>query len=119
MLTRLTWPQAFYTVSIEDANGCLLIEEIEITNSTPEAPEISVDGPTNVCFGETVTLTATAAPLGSTIQWYNIETIIPGATGMTLVLDEVDSGMYRCRLLRGTLPVRCLQCNRGQHSPCT
>ncbi|MEM7102614.1 MAG: PQQ-dependent sugar dehydrogenase [Bacteroidota bacterium] len=83
-----------YTVTITDDLGCTLIEEIEILNSSPDAPQLSVNGPTDVCFGESVTITATAAPLGSSIQWYETESLLVGEVSTTLVLDEVGSGMY-------------------------
>ena len=57
-----------YTVTVTDANGCTASKSQTVTvNSNPNA-NISANGPTTICQGTNLTLTATG---GTSFQWSN------------------------------------------------
>jgi murein DD-endopeptidase MepM/ murein hydrolase activator NlpD len=57
---------------------------------------ITVDGETEVCFGETVTLHAPVGEYGFEYQWSRDDVDIPGATANELLVTE--SGTYRVQI---------------------
>ena len=71
-----------YTVTIEDANGCEATSAAVTVNvSNAPVPTVAINGSTELCEGETVTLTASTA---DTYLWSNNETtqsIVVDASG--------------------------------------
>jgi gliding motility-associated-like protein len=63
------------------------------------AQNITVSGPTNLCQGESVTLTA---PAGASWVWSNNSTVIPGATSQTYI--ATTSGSYSVSYITGGVP---------------
>lgn len=55
---------------------------------------IAADGPTTLCFGETVTLNSTTAGAGLSYQWQKNGVNIAGATNSSYVVTK--QGNYRC-----------------------
>ncbi|MEX1190304.1 MAG: PKD domain-containing protein [Bacteroidia bacterium] len=54
-----------YTATVTDANGCESLNSSPIQVNvipTPQNAAISVNGPTDICFGDSVLLTSTSAP---------------------------------------------------------
>lgn len=80
-----------YTVKVSDVNGCSSVSSniITVTVSSPAAPTISASGSTNFCPGGSVVLSA--AGVGSTFQWYEGTTAIPGASSSTLTVTSAGS----------------------------
>ncbi|TRX70330.1 gliding motility-associated C-terminal domain-containing protein [Carboxylicivirga sp. M1479] len=89
-----------YQLVVTDANLCAtaVASTIVVVNDNPT---VSLPiGPTNVCEGQPLTLTA--APAGgsgtyTTFTWYHNGTLIAGQTGMTLTVDPTvvaNSGAY-------------------------
>jgi hypothetical protein len=62
---------------------------VGVTISQNALPIVSISGPTTVCSGNTITLTASG---GGTSQWYKNGVAIPSATAITLVVNS--SGVY-------------------------
>ena len=57
---------------------------VQVTINTPPAtPTITAGGPTGICSGGSVTLTAATATTGASYQWYLNGTAIQGATNAT------------------------------------
>lgn len=59
-----------YTVTVTDANGCSATASQSV--SVQSAPTASISGPTEVCLGSSVTLTANG---GNTYEWSNSVTV--------------------------------------------
>ena len=58
-----------YTVTA-DLTGCISTDEMDVTTNPLPVPEISADpSSATVCYGETVTLTASGAGLGGAYYW--------------------------------------------------
>lgn len=78
-----------YSVTATDANGCARIDTFEMTNAMPDPPTPVITAPEMaICEGDTMTLTSTEAPNGYSYQWFVGGTLIPGATGQTLLIDQ-------------------------------
>lgn len=69
-----------YTIHVETDNGfggdTVYTMQIHVNNP----PVVAISGPSVICSGDSVTLTATS---GGTSQWYMNGTLIPGATSNT------------------------------------
>ncbi|MFL9482766.1 PKD domain-containing protein [Chitinophagaceae bacterium LWZ2-11] len=79
------------TVNAVAPSGCTLLTPpnfVILVNPTPSGT-INVPLGTNVCTGSSIPLIATG---GSTYQWYNAGTLIPGATAAQLVVTA--GGIY-------------------------
>jgi gliding motility-associated-like protein len=63
--------QGTYGVEITDANGCTASSDIAVT--TVDVPVVVIQGPTEVCTGDSIMLTAVAGN-GVSYQWSNGET---------------------------------------------
>ncbi|MFZ2899353.1 MAG: T9SS type A sorting domain-containing protein [Saprospiraceae bacterium] len=79
-----------YIVSVTDATGCTQTASVNITEPNPVTATITPNGPTTICAGESVTLTANQAVAylwsnGATTQ--NIAVSTPGNYSVT-VTDE-------------------------------
>nr|MDQ3048188.1 PKD domain-containing protein [Bacteroidota bacterium] len=74
-----------YSVSVSDVNGCFVTSaSVTVTvNANPAAPVISPSGIYNICIGDTVTLTSTAA---DSYLWSN------GSTSASI--DVTAAGMF-------------------------
>ncbi|MCG8582831.1 MAG: gliding motility-associated C-terminal domain-containing protein [Bacteroidales bacterium] len=89
-----------YQLVVTDANNCgaAVASTIVIINDNPTV-SLPV-GPTNVCEGETLTLTATPAGgsgVYDTYTWYHEGVLIAGATTATLTIDPAapaNAGAY-------------------------
>ena len=91
----------FYSVTATDANGCARVDTFEMTNEFPDPPTPIVTAPAMaICEGDTMTLTASAAPNDYTYQWLADGTLITGATGQTL--DIYSGGVYQVIFLSST-----------------
>lgn len=91
---------ATYTVEATDANGCVttITQAMTVLISPSPAPTVSASG---TCGG--ATLSASAAPLGNTLNWYVNDTTT-GATGQVYLTPRDVSGNYTVRL---TAPNTC------------
>lgn len=91
---------ATYTVEATDANGCVttISQAMTVLISPSPAPTVSASG---TCGG--ATLSASAAPLGNTLNWYVNDTTT-GATGQVYLTPRDVSGNYTVRL---TAPNTC------------
>ncbi|MDD4848509.1 MAG: T9SS type A sorting domain-containing protein, partial [Bacteroidales bacterium] len=69
-----------YSVIVTDANGCS--NSATVTVIVNPLPEVAIEGETAICFGETTTLTATAAV---SYLWSN------GATTQSIVVSEAGN----------------------------
>jgi PKD repeat protein len=70
-----------YSVTYTDANGCSATSSAtNVSVSSSPAPTVSITGSTQLCPGESVTLTSSA---GDTYQWYLNGNPINGATSQT------------------------------------
>lgn len=65
----------------------------------PAAPSVAASGPTAICNGGSVTLTATTPVSGVTYQWYNNGNAIPNATAPSYPV--ISSGNYAVRASNG------------------
>jgi hypothetical protein len=97
-VTRRIWARdsGAYTVRVTDTNGCsTLSDTVDIrTNPTPK-PTIAASGPTSLCEGADVTLTA---PLGYlSYQWNN------GDTARAITVKKVGSYAVLVRDVNGCL----------------
>ncbi|MBK0403311.1 T9SS type A sorting domain-containing protein [Adhaeribacter sp. BT258] len=71
-----------YTV-VADITGCSSAASaatVVTMNTTPPAPGVNAGGPTSICTGGSVTLTAVSAIAGATFTWFLDGNLIPGAT---------------------------------------
>ena len=79
----------FYSVTVENANGCAATsEEVQITVFENPKPNIASAGPTEICFGKSVTLTT--GPGFESYLWSN------GKTTPSIVVSE--AGNYSVRV---------------------
>ena len=93
---------ATYTVTTTDANGCpaTISVPMQVRIAPSPAPTVSASG---TCGG--ATLSASAAPLGNTLNWYvNDTSTNPSATGQVYITPRDVSGNYTVRL---TAPNTC------------
>lgn len=81
-----------YFVEVADTNGCFGTSPSVFVEVTPNAvaPTITAEGPTELCFGETVVLNSSQA---NQIQWLKDGWPIPDATSANLTVNE--SGIYQ------------------------
>jgi gliding motility-associated-like protein len=91
-----------YSVTVTDANGCSgASAPVHVEVTPPMAVTVTASGPTEICEGETVTLTA-VAPGATSYQWYQNGIAIPGATGSSITVGDfadfhvVVSNQYGC-----------------------
>lgn len=61
--------QGTYTLTIMDANGCLLVDTISVSQDPP--PVASISGDTSLCLGESVSLVASG---GNSYFWNTFQT---------------------------------------------
>ncbi len=88
-----------YYVEVSDENGCFGISEevsIEVI-SNPEAPQISINGPTQICMGSSSQLISNSQD-GN--QWLKDGWPISGANAN--VLEVNSAGMYQVQVLLST-----------------
>jgi hypothetical protein len=80
-----------YTVQVVNLGCSSIASTATVVSATPapSAVAITAGGPTSVCAGNTVVLTA---PAGSSYRWLNGTTPIPGQTGNTFTATA--SGVY-------------------------
>lgn len=89
-----------YTVTATDANSCVRVDTFEMTNQYPDPPTPLITAPAMaICEGDTMTLTASAAPNDYTYQWLAGGALITGATGQTL--DIYSGGVFQVIFLGG------------------
>ncbi|MCB9820813.1 T9SS type A sorting domain-containing protein [Candidatus Nomurabacteria bacterium] len=82
-----------YTCEVTNDCGVTTSESIMVNVIKVTVSIVTFD-PTTFCEGDTATLYASYSP-GSTLQWYNGMTILPGETGDTYI--ATTSGYYRCK----------------------
>jgi gliding motility-associated-like protein len=81
-----------YTIQVSDANGCTGVSTAAfVTNGIASLLNVSVNGPTQLCPGESVTMSASNIP-NVTYQWLESNNPIAGATGNSLI--ESVAGNY-------------------------
>ncbi len=82
-----------YTITLTDANGCSSTSAgTNLTvDPTPATPVLTAEGPTSICIGNGVQLTASTSG-ASTYQWYLGGTAITGAT--TSTYTATGAGAY-------------------------
>ncbi len=77
-----------YSVTVTDANGCSGVSApVQVDVTPPIAVIVTASGPTEICEGETVTLTA-SAPGATSYQWYQNGIAIQGATGPSITVSD-------------------------------
>lgn len=88
-----------YTVRIVNGTGCWdeSVAVVLTLNPSPSAV-VTTSGPTTVCVGSTVTLTAETGT-GYGYQWYSAVGSIPGATNSTFT--ATISGSYHANIING------------------
>jgi hypothetical protein len=81
-----------YSVTVTNANGCSATSTATsvIVNASPSAT-VTASGPTSICSGSNVVLSATAVA-GNTYQWSNNGVLISGATSASYT--AATSGTY-------------------------
>lgn len=80
-----------YSVTVTGPFGCNATNSITITVVSPGSVTITPSGPTTVCQGNWVLMTASAA---DSYQWYRNGTLLPGATNN--VYSDTLAGSYVC-----------------------
>lgn len=93
-----------YTVTVTDAlTGCIAIDSARITLSVK--PTITITSPdTNLCFGQSTTLTANASPAGGNYQWSPTGNITPFAgNAPTITFTPTGIGNFNFRVVYGDL----------------
>ncbi|MBW1297549.1 gliding motility-associated C-terminal domain-containing protein [Aquimarina litoralis] len=87
-----------YTVEVTaDSNCSILTNAVEVINI---GSDILTQSPPQMILLPTETITleiTTNAPAGSTIRWFENDTLIPGATGLSI--DVTNVGAYRAEVL--------------------
>ncbi|MBW1298302.1 gliding motility-associated C-terminal domain-containing protein, partial [Aquimarina litoralis] len=87
-----------YTVMVTARDGCSIVTNpVEVINL---GSDILTQPPPQMILLPTETITleiTTNAPAGSTIQWFENDTPIPGATGLSI--DVTNVGAYRAEVL--------------------
>lgn len=85
-----------YKVTITDNFGCSTLSEgTTITVLNLPKTKVTINGSTNICDGETRTLTATAGS-GYTYQWLKNGSFITGATQISYIVTT--AGDYKCKI---------------------
>lgn len=90
-------PAGTYFIKAVNEQGCATIKPLVVSLHTPAEGKIILSGPSIVCFGQTVTLTASN---GKSHQWYLNDAPINGATGR--VLKAAVAGVYSVAIDDGT-----------------
>jgi hypothetical protein len=83
-----------YTV-VADLTGCssaAAAATVITMNTTPPAPGVNASGPTTICTGSLVMLTAVSAISGATFTWFLDGNVIPGATAANY--NATTGGVY-------------------------
>lgn len=81
-----------YTVNIVDALGCETSTNVIVSVNT--VPVVSINGPTNLCAGQTTTLNASGTP-GANYSWSS------GQTGASIVVNPGTSTTYTVTATKG------------------
>jgi len=89
-----------YFVRAEGTCNTTTCASVTVTVNTQPTVSISASA-TTLVFPQTSTLTATVTPAGTPVQWYRNGTLIPGATGNTLVVSVDGLGSYTARATTG------------------
>jgi hypothetical protein len=91
-----------YTVVVIDrVTGCTSVDSAVITLTTK--PHIAITSPdTNLCTGQTTTLTASAVPSGGNYQWSPIGTLTPFA-GNTPTVGVAPTGTTTYQVIYGSV----------------
>lgn len=78
------------------ATGCGSVTSDDVTITVNPLPVVTISASPYSSITEdlTTTLTATANPAATTFTWYNNNSVVPGATGNTLVVDHAHIGEY-------------------------
>ncbi|MEJ8755651.1 T9SS type A sorting domain-containing protein [Pontibacter sp. H259] len=71
-----------YTVTVTNAEGCTAADQVVVTVEPGPTASISANGPTTICQGSTIILTANSRT-GYTYQWLRNGSVINQATGNT------------------------------------
>ena len=75
---------------------------VTVTVNAQPTISIAASPRTTLLPGQTTTLTATVTPAaGNTITWYRNGNVVPGATGLTLLVSVSDLGTYTARATTG------------------
>jgi large repetitive protein len=87
-----------YTVTTTDANGCSATSSATAVSVDPAMgqPTAAAQGPTSICPGGSVTMTATGNGGNGvySYQWYNINGAISGATSQTYTASPASNQYY-------------------------
>ncbi|MBK8522612.1 MAG: T9SS type A sorting domain-containing protein [Chitinophagaceae bacterium] len=92
------------TYFVRAEGACNTTACASVTVSVIAQPSISIAASprTTLLPGQTTTLTATVTPAaGYTITWYRNGVVVPGATGLTLIVSVSDLGTYTARATAG------------------
>jgi gliding motility-associated-like protein len=78
-----------YYVTVTDENGCsgTSADTVHVEIGQTVSPTVTADGPTEICEGDSVTLTANS-PNAVSYQWYQNGIAIPGATGQSITVSD-------------------------------
>ena len=81
-----------YSVTVVDANGCSSDSDtITVTENDLPVVAVTITGPVEFCEGESTVLLANSTPVGIAYQWYDGGTVILGANGPTLSVDDAST----------------------------
>lgn len=82
----------FYSVTVNDSNGCQAMDSIYVTVNPVPVVTITASGPTTFCQGQNVTLNA--GPGFNTYQWFNYGVPLNLQTNQSYV--AFTSGNFKC-----------------------
>ncbi|HUP61678.1 MAG TPA: hypothetical protein VNA69_14805 [Thermoanaerobaculia bacterium] len=79
-----------YTVTVTNASGCSASDTHDVVVDAAPVPTITASGPTTICDGNSVTLTAST---GASYKWFKNDVLLPAETSIALTVTT--AGDYK------------------------